>query len=177
MRLFMLFANWTIFQTHQPSFWPGGCTSLPGSSWSPPAVHFPEWPRWWGNGRTQNAFYTGNPAFKQNKTVLDESRVTTKQKSIRSFPKTRLCSAGKTPHQSDAFDHVLNMAADSTDCGQLLPVSPPFIHTKLRMKTSFVCLKSLPDYIQDFILKEKIDYRQLRSCKIFHFKREKTAHN
>lgn len=37
-------------------------------------------------------------------------------------------------HQSDALDHVLDVAADGADCGQLLPVSPPFIHTKLRRR-------------------------------------------
>lgn len=40
-------------------------------------------------------------------------------------------------HQSDSLDHVLDMTADSADCGQLLSVAPPFIYTKLR-KTAVV---------------------------------------
>lgn len=38
----------------------------------------------------------------------------------------------KYSHQSDSLDHVLDMAADGADCGQFLPVTPPFIYTKLR---------------------------------------------
>ena len=34
-------------------------------------------------------------------------------------------------YQGHSLDHVLDMAADGADCGQLLPVSPPFVHTKL----------------------------------------------
>lgn len=41
----------------------------------------------------------------------------------------------KFSHQSDSLDHVLDMAADGADCGQLLPVAPPFIHTELRKTT------------------------------------------
>lgn len=35
-------------------------------------------------------------------------------------------------YQSDSLDHVLDMAADGANCGQLLSVAPPLIHTKLR---------------------------------------------
>lgn len=41
-------------------------------------------------------------------------------------------SVGRCTHQSDPLDHVLDVAADGADCGQLLPVTPPFIYTKLR---------------------------------------------
>lgn len=41
----------------------------------------------------------------------------------------------KFSHQSDSLDHVLDMAADGADCGQLLPVAPPFIYTELRKTT------------------------------------------
>lgn len=37
----------------------------------------------------------------------------------------------KSSHQCDSLDHVLDMAANSADCGQLLPVTPPLVHTEL----------------------------------------------
>lgn len=35
-------------------------------------------------------------------------------------------------YQGDPLDHVLDMTADGADCGQLLPVTPPLIHTQLK---------------------------------------------
>lgn len=37
-------------------------------------------------------------------------------------------------YQSDTLDHVLYMAADCTHCGQLLPVTPPFVNPELQEK-------------------------------------------
>lgn len=37
-----------------------------------------------------------------------------------------------TPYQGDPLDHVLDMTADSADCGQLLSITPPLIHTQLK---------------------------------------------
>lgn len=39
------------------------------------------------------------------------------------------------PYQSYTLDHILNMAADGSDCGQLLPVTPPFVHTQLHTQS------------------------------------------
>lgn len=41
----------------------------------------------------------------------------------------------KFSHQCDSLDHVLDMAADGADCGQLLSVTPPLVHTELRETT------------------------------------------
>lgn len=46
-------------------------------------------------------------------------------------------------HQSDSLDHVLDVAADGANCGQLLPVTPPFVHTKLRNTAQFDWSRSL----------------------------------
>lgn len=41
------------------------------------------------------------------------------------------------PYQSYTLDHVLNMAANGSDCCQLLPVTPPFIHTQLQKQNKY----------------------------------------
>lgn len=48
----------------------------------------------------------------------------------------------KFSHQSDSLDHVLDMAADGADCGQLLPVAPPFIYTELRKTKQLTSLSN-----------------------------------
>lgn len=148
--------------SHLSSFGHDGCTSLQGSSWSQPKFHSPEWQRWWENGRRQNAFCTGSPAVRSEgnelsrkgkqwavlptmtsfMTTQTHKRITTRKKvlilplgawSTRALEQLVIVDNELNySHQSDSLDHVLDMAADGADCGQFLPVAPPFIYTKLR---------------------------------------------
>lgn len=158
------FKFWFSFSilSHRLSFGRGECTSLPGSSWFPPWNRSPGWQRWWGNGRTRNAFCSGIPAVKDTDAMSKSSKAreivlstmsccmaaqSHKRNPVREStivsPSMLEARTGirLTPntsetvifsHQRDSLDHVLDMAADGADCGQLLPVAPPLVHTELK---------------------------------------------
>lgn len=44
----------------------------------------------------------------------------------------------KVTYQGHSLDHVLDMAANGTHRGQLLPVTPPFVHTELNTSRGIV---------------------------------------